>query len=150
MSVFYILSTNRQPRKSYIDIENEKVQLENLHSTMFPTFYLENINKYFFYLNGELNYRLISEPKKDASIGEVFNYKFQTERNEKFKAVLQWILEEVRAGNRVSVIRQIETANEEEREEYNSVYETKSISLKSISKLCTDITFDFNTEYIFE
>lgn len=147
MSVYFLIKTERQP--SGLNI-TDNLRLEILSKNLLPKFFTDAGKSYFYFLDGELNYRLISEPKNGASMDEVFNYKFQTERNEKFKAVLQWISAEVRAGNRVSVIRQIETANDEECEEYNSVYETKSISLESISKLCTDIAFDFNTEYIFE
>lgn len=145
MSVYFLIKTERQP--SGLNI-TDNLRFEILSKNLLPKFFTDAGKSYF--LDGELNYRLISEPKNGASMDEVFNYKFQTEKNEKFKAVLQWISAEVRAGNRVSVIRQIETANEEEREEYNSVYETKSISLESISNLCTDIAFDFNTEYRFE
>ena len=116
MSVYFLIKTERQP--SGLNI-TDNLRLEILSKNLLPKFFTDAGKSYFYFLDGELNYRLISEPKNGASMDEVFNYKFQTERNEKFKAVLQWISAEVRAGNRVSVIRQIETANDEECEEYN-------------------------------
>ena len=102
MSVYFLIKTERQP--SGLNI-TDNLRLEILSKNLLPKFFTDAGKSYFYFLDGELNYRLISEPKNGASMDEVFNYKFQTERNEKFKAVLQWISAEVRAGNRVSVIR---------------------------------------------
>jgi hypothetical protein len=147
MSVYFVVCVEKKPEKLEISLKNSNLQLKELSKDLLPEFWFEAGKKYFYYIDGSINFKLLKEPDENSSIDEVFIWKFQKERNELFKAVLEWCLIEIGLGNKVSLIQQVETDDREEWLRYNTVYERKNLSLSNSINLQNDFNFGFNVEY---
>ena len=61
--------------------------------------------------------------------------------------VLKWLVDEVRLGNSIFLIRQIETDNQDERINFNSIYDSQPFSVSKMTSDFDEIKFDFNIAY---
>jgi hypothetical protein len=147
MSVFYIICAANEPKKLEISLKNETLRFQELHKSLLPDFYFDVNKKYFYFLDGEINFKFLKEPNQNSTIDDVFIYKFQEECNERFKAIFDWFSTEITLGNSVSLIRQIETENKDEFLQYNTVYENRSLSLSKCLDSSSNFEFEFNVEY---
>lgn len=148
MSVYFVFNTKKQPHSMDIAMSTGQLRLQELHHSFLPIFLIDETKEYFYYLDGDINYLNMSELKKNASIDKIYNWHFQTQRNNLFSAVLDWIEKEIHFGNEISLIRQVQSNNSDERLQYNCVYEEKHISLSEIAQ-CNEVKFDFNVAYKF-
>jgi hypothetical protein len=147
MSTYFIICTKNAPQKLDIAYGNKPLRLQQLNKKLLPEFLIEIDKNYFYYIDGDINYKLLPQPNKNDSIDKKFIFAFQQERNTLFKSLLEWGTFEVKSGNDISIIKQVDSENNEESSKFNSVYESKTLSLKQTLTLSRDVDFDFNIEY---
>lgn len=145
MSIYFVFCVSKQPRSLNIIVKDKKLELQELHNNFLPVFaYKSNKQKYYF-VDDEINYQKIKQTTSD-NFTKAFLCKFQLDRNNMFNAIIKWAEIELSYGNSISLVKQVETNNQEESEEYNMIYEKRYFCLKNVNG-SENINFDFNIEY---
>ena len=147
MSVYFVFCFKNIPKKINIILPHETITLQQLNEKFIPKFYIAMANKYFYFLDGEINFKRLTEVSDTYSIADKINRRFQEDRNVLFTGVLKWLDDEVRLGNSVFLIRQIETNNQDERINFNTIYASQQSSISAITSNFDEIKFDFNIAY---
>lgn len=147
MSVYFVFCTKNNPQNLNIVLSHGTVTLQQLSEQFIPEFHVGMPNKYFYFLDGEINFKRLTETPETCSIEDKFNRRFQEERNELFQAVLRWLSVEVMSGNSIYLIRQIETNSRDERATFNTVYACQPFALSTIFNDPDEVKYDFNIAY---
>ena len=147
MSIYFVFCCKNIPEKINIILPHETIKLQQLNEKFIPEFHIAMTNKFFYFLDGEINFKRLTEISDTYSIADKFNRRFQEDRNVMFMGVLKWLVDEVRLGNSIFLIRQIETDNQDERINFNSIYDSQPFSVSKMTSDFDEIKFDFNIAY---